>query len=123
MSMNYQHTTTNLPEENEYPKLIRDLIPEVVKQADGVEVKTRVLDDAEYEQFLRQKVVEEATELQYADTDHNLAEEIADVRELLDTIEKLKGISTEQMKSIQAEKRQKRGGFEKRLLMLEAAKR
>jgi len=123
MSMNYQHTTTNLPEENEYPKLIRDLIPEVVKQADGFEVKTRVLDDAEYEQFLRQKVVEEATELQYADTDHNLAEEIADVRELLDTIEKLKGISTEQMKSIQAEKRQKRGGFEKRLLMLEAAKR
>jgi len=120
--MKYQHTTTGLPEENKYPKLIRDLIPEIVKQADGIDVKTRVLDDSEYEQYLRQKVVEEATELQHADTDHNLAEEIADIRELLDAIERLKGIDTAQMKSIQDEKRLKRGGFEKRLLMLETAR-
>ncbi len=116
--MQFQHTVTNLPEENEYPKLVRDLIPKIIKDEDGRDVPVRSLDDSEFEKYLRQKIVEEATELLHADSDHNLVEEIADVREILDTIEKLKGITPEQIKQIQAQKRTKRGGFDDRLLML-----
>ena len=116
--MQYQHTVTDLPEENEYPKLVRDLIPQIIKNEDDRDVPVRVLNDEEFEKYLRQKVVEEATELKHADSDHNLAEEVADVRELLDTIQKLKGITEEQIKAVQDQKRAKRGGFDKRLLML-----
>lgn len=113
----YQHTITDLPAENEYPKLIRDRIPEIIA-ADGRIVDTRTLDDEEFLRYLLKKVIEEAEELAHATTKSNMLEEIADVREILDTLLKLKGVSDEQIQAIQDEKRQKRGGFEARLLML-----
>lgn len=116
--VDYQHTATDLPEENEYPKLVRDLIPDIIKREDGYDALVRVLQPEEFEEYLRTKVVEEASELCSAETDHNLAEEIADVRELLDTLQRLKGFSEMQIRVIQDEKRAKRGGFDKRLLML-----
>lgn len=116
--MEYQHTMTELPEESQYPKLVRDKIPDIIKEHDGYDVEVRRLNDEEFEEYLRKKVIEEATELLRAETDNNFTEEIADVRELLDTLERLKGISPRQMKKIQDEKRAKRGGFDKRLLML-----
>ena len=115
--MSYQHTVTSLPEENEYPKLVRDLIPTIIKHESGREVPIRVLDDQEFEKYLRLKAIEEATELAHADTDHNLLEEIADVREILDELAKLKGFSYEEVAAVQIEKRKKRGGFTGRLLM------
>lgn len=45
----FKHTVTNLKIENEYPKLVRDLIPKIIMQEDGRKVPTRVLDDAEFE--------------------------------------------------------------------------
>ncbi|MDB5165528.1 MAG: phosphoribosyl-ATP pyrophosphohydrolase [Candidatus Saccharibacteria bacterium] len=115
--MTFEHTITDLPAENEYPKLIRDRIPEIIL-ADGREVDTRTLDDEEFLHFLLKKVTEEAQELENAVTDSNILEEIADVREILDAILELKGVSLEQIQAIQDEKRQKRGGFKLRLLML-----
>lgn len=114
----YEHTITDLPAENEYPKLIRDRIPEIV-EADGREVAVRTLEeDAEFLQFLLKKAVEEAEELAHSESEANLLEEVADLRELLDAILDLKGISQEQIQAIQDEKREKRGGFKLRLLML-----
>ena len=114
----FQHTVTNLPEEIVYPKLVRDLIPMIIKQNDGVEVPLKVLSDKEFELYLKKKAIEEATELVNADTDSHILEEIADLREILDTLEKFKGFTPEQVRAVQDEKRQKRGAFEKRLLML-----
>lgn len=116
--MSFTHTFTNLPEENEYPKLVRDRIPEIVKEHEGVEAKVRVLDEAEFETYVRQKVIEEAHELAEADTDDHVVEEIADVQELLDTLCSLRGVTHDQLKKVQLAKRDKRGGFDKRLLML-----
>jgi predicted house-cleaning noncanonical NTP pyrophosphatase (MazG superfamily) len=115
--MKYEHTITDLPAENEYPKLIRDRIPEIIL-AGGREVETRILDEDEFLHFLLKKAVEEAQELQHATSDSNIVEEIADVREVLNTILELKGVSPEQIQAVQDEKRQKRGGFKSRLLML-----
>lgn len=119
--MSFTHTITNLPEENEYPKLIRDLLPDIIKSAEGIDIDTKVLDDEEFEQRLRQKSIEEAHELAEATDDDHLLEEIADVKEILDTLLSLKGVTDEQLKEVQDAKRAKRGGFEKKLLMLRKA--
>ncbi len=116
--MSFTHTFTDLPEENEYPKLVRDRIPEIVREHDGIEAEIRVLDNTEFESYLRQKVIEEAHELDQAESDDHLVEEIADVQELLDTLCVLKGITNDQLHEVQAAKRDKRGGFDQRLLML-----
>ncbi len=117
--MAFEHTITDLPRENEYPKLVRDRIPEIVKTHDGYEPPVRVLsDDQEFLKYLQRKAVEEAEELSHATTDSNLAEEIADVYEIIDAIMALKGFSAADIAKTQAEKRAKRGGFDGRLLML-----
>lgn len=117
--MKFQHTVTDLPIENEYPKLVRDKIPEIIKQKEGRIAATRVLDDDnEFLGFLLKKVVEEAEELSRATSDHNIQEEIADVYEIIDTIIKLKGMSAKDITTTQDEKRAKRGGFDQRLIML-----
>jgi predicted house-cleaning noncanonical NTP pyrophosphatase (MazG superfamily) len=118
--MNFEHFETNLEKENEYPKLVRDNIPEIVSERSGKEVKTRILEkDEEYLEFLLKKIVEEATELANAKGKEHLAEEIADVSELLDAILELNGLDWEAIKKIQKEKAEERGGFKKRILMLE----
>lgn len=114
----FEHTFTNLAAENEYPKLIRDRIPQIIKQEDGRDVTVEVLNDDDFEAWLRKKAIEEAYELADAESDSHLLEEIADLREILDELEKLKGFSPDQVQAVQDEKRAKRGGFAKRLLML-----
>ena len=118
--MAFEHTETNLPLENEYPKLVRDLIPQRIKDNDDLDVPVRILsDDQEYLSYLLKKVAEEAEELSQAQTDANIQEEIADVYELIDAISKLKHWSVADLQAVQADKRAKRGGFDGRLLMLE----
>ena len=120
--MTFVHTITDLPIENKYPKLIRDRIPEII-EADGRQAQTRVLDDVEYLQFLLKKVPEEAEELASATSTSNILEEIADLKEIFDAILELHGVSSAEIQAIQDEKRQKLGGFNRRLLMLKKALR
>lgn len=114
----FQHTVTSLDIENEYPKLVRDRIPEIIKTEGARDVPVKILNDSDFEWWLRKKAIEEATELAEADSDSHLLEEIADVREILEELIRLKGFTTEQIQTVQTEKRQKRGGFDKRILML-----
>ncbi len=118
--MEYKHFETSLEKENEYPKLVRDNIPEIVGKISGKEVKTRILeDDEEYLKFLLKKVEEEAHELANAKDKEHIIEEMADVMELIDTILEFNGLDMETVRQIQREKAAKRGGFKKRILMLE----
>ena len=120
MNMEFKHFETSLEKENEYPKLVRDNIPEVVGKLTGKEVKTRILeDDNEYSKFLMKKVEEEAHELATAEGKEHIAEEAADVMELIDAILEFNGLDIETVHKIQKDKAEKRGGFRKRILMLE----
>lgn len=122
--MTYTHTETNLAAENKYPKLVRDRIPEIVREHEGVDVPTRILeDDAEYEESIRRKIIEEAAELAAAKTDDHTIEEMADLEELVDELLALKGLYRAQVAAAQIEKREKRGGFAKRILMLEGVEK
>jgi len=115
---------TNLPIESEYPKLVRDNIPAIIKAKEGVDVKTRILEkDEEYLKYLLKKIVEEATELQHSGKEGNTQEELGDVLEIISAILKLKGWSMEDIIKVQKEKREKNGGFKKRILMLENIKK
>lgn len=116
--MKYNHTDTDLPIENQYPKLIRDKIPEIV-EGTGKKADTRVLsDDQEYLNYLLLKLIEEATELAKAKNEDNQMEELADVLEVIEAVLALKKLSLQDIAQVQDQKRQKRGGFKKRLLML-----
>ena len=116
----FKHFETNLEKENEYPKLVRDNIPEIVEERTGTKIKTMILEnDKEYLNFLLKKVEEEANELSNAKDKEHIAEEIADITELIDTIVEFNGLDKEDIKKIQQEKATKRGGFKKRILMLE----
>jgi predicted house-cleaning noncanonical NTP pyrophosphatase (MazG superfamily) len=116
--MAFQHIITDLPAENEYPKLVRDRIPEIIVKADGRKVPVRALGLEEFIDYLKKKVVEEAKELEVTKSDSHLLEEIADLREVLEALEVAKGFTSEQVKTAQDAKRAKRGGFDLRLLML-----
>jgi predicted house-cleaning noncanonical NTP pyrophosphatase (MazG superfamily) len=110
---------TSHPVENEYPKLVRDNIPDIIKERTGVSPEQRIAsDDAEFESFLLKKVVEEAIELQHSGEHDNLGEEIADINEIIQTLMQLREKKAEEIAAIQKEKREKNGGFEKRIIML-----
>jgi len=113
-----EFTHTNFDFENEYPKLIRDNIPSIIKQREGREADVRVaVDDMEYIVYLLKKIGEESKELQKSLEVGNAKEEIADVLEIIDALVKMNGWDMQEIKNLQEEKRKKNGGFEKRLIM------
>ena len=71
-----------------YNKLVRDLIPEHLA-SNGVDFKTHIADDTEYEDKLFAKLQEEVSELA---KDKNI-DEVADVLEVVDAIVAYKGFS------------------------------
>ncbi len=109
---------------SEYPKLVRDRIPEIIKEKTGTEPVYNILEsDSEFLGALLKKATEEAAELRSAADDKNLEEEIADLFEVLDAILALKGKSAEDIRLVQQKKREQRGGFGKRILMQEPPQR
>lgn len=116
--MDYQHTDTHLAIESEYPKLVRDRIPEIIA-ADGQICDSRVIEtDDEYVAELNRKAVEEATELAAATTPEHVLEEAADVLEVLLIRVAVNGHTLADIERIRDQKRRERGGFEERILML-----
>ncbi len=105
--------------EDEYPKLVRDNIPDIIKARTGSGPEQRTAEsDAEFETFLLKKIAEEADELRRAAEKGNVEEEIADINELLETLMRFKDMKAEEVARIQVEKRERNGGFEKRIIML-----
>lgn len=69
------------------------------------------LTDAEYQQELGKKLIEEAEEVAAAPSRENLVEELADVLEVIDALCAAHGLSKEEVLAAQTAKRNKRGGF------------
>lgn len=100
----------------EYHKLVRDLIPEHIRMhGDACAIET--MSEEDYRQALREKLVEEAQEACWADVSQ-LAKELADLYEVIDTLMAVFDILPEQVKAIQERKRREVGGFEQRIRLL-----
>lgn len=101
-----------------YNKLVRDLIPTLI-EAQGDTPSARVLEEDEYAAALREKLMEEAKEYLAATTPAQRAEELADLLEVACALGALDEQDPARLEALRLEKRKKRGGFEKRLMLLE----
>lgn len=95
-----------------YNKLVRDKIPEIIEN-DNKTCSTRILDEAEYLQMIDAKLDEELAEYH---RDQNL-EELADLLEVVYAATKARGYSIEELKALRHDKAEKRGAFDKRILL------
>lgn len=97
----------------QYNKLVRDNIPEII-QANGHRCTTSVISDESFLDLLDMKLYEELAEYQ-ADKSQ---EELADMLEVMMSIAEARGYKWEDILVIQQEKRAKRGGFSKKIILL-----
>lgn len=96
-----------------YNKLVRDKIPEII-EANGHRCVTAIVSDESYIELLDMKLYEELAEYQ-ADKSQ---EELADMLEVMMSIAEARGYKWEDILAIQQEKRTKRGGFSKKIILL-----
>lgn len=97
-----------------YNKLVRDKIPEIMKEK-GLRFKTHIAGDGEYYDKLKEKLLEEVGEFLQDDS----VEELADVQEVLKAILVCKNIKEKKLETIRVEKENKRGAFKKRIILEE----
>ncbi|MGM9670986.1 MAG: phosphoribosyl-ATP pyrophosphohydrolase [Oscillospiraceae bacterium] len=97
-----------------YCKLVRDRIPEII-EASGKTCATEILSDDEYLRMIDAKLDEELAEYH---KDQNI-EELADLMEVIYAAAIARGYTIEQLEKVRAEKAEKRGGFQKKILLLE----
>ncbi len=97
-----------------YHKLVRDRIPEIIEKS-GKTCVTSELSASEYVEMLDEKLNEELAEYQESKS----PEELADLLEVIRAVATARGSSIEEVEKIRIEKAAKRGGFEKRILLLE----
>ena len=97
-------------------KLVRDKIPEIIKEQ-GKNPQTRRLKGDEYLDALKEKIVEEGREVRLAESIPEIMEELADIQEVTDTLLRLIGRTREELGAVQDEKRNRNGGFENRIII------
>lgn len=98
-----------------YNKLVRDKIPEIIKDA-GKEAITHIADNEEYWEKLKEKLQEEVNEF----LAENNKEELADILEVIYAICDFKEIDKEELESLRKEKAEKRGAFRDKIILDES---
>jgi len=97
----------------DYDKLVRDRIPEIIESS-GKRAVTRVAEGAEYLHYLRRKLSEEVDEYMASED----AEELADILEVVSALGRQAGVPLSRLIEIADDKRQARGGFDSRILLI-----
>ena len=97
-----------------YNKLVRDRIPEII-EASGKKCVAEILSDVDYLRMVDAKLDEELAEYH---KDQNI-EELADLLEVIYAAVLAHGYTLEDLERVRTEKAEKRGGFSKRILLVE----
>lgn len=98
-----------------YNKLVRDKIPEIIKQKGGNAI-THIANNDEFWQKLLEKLNEEVAEFQK----ENNPEELADILEVIYTLAAAKNITPEQLENMRKNKEKDRGGFKDKIILEES---
>ena len=101
--------------ERVYNKLVRDKIPEIIEGKNETPV-TRILNDGEYKLELEKKLYEEYKEVIESSGEDRLFE-LADMIEVIKSLALLSGKTLEDIIELANGKRNKRGGFEKKIFL------
>lgn len=96
----------------EYDKLVRDRIPEIIKQKGLIPV-THIAKEGEYYQKLKEKLKEEVEEFLKDDSEH----ELADILEVLYAICDFKNIDKKHLEDTRKIKEIERGRFKNRIIL------
>lgn len=100
----------------EFNKLVRDKIPDDIRQR-GETVQVYELQGDALITSLKRKVVEEAYEVLQAGTVDEMANELADLTEVMETLVQALRLAPRDVYDRQTAKRNKRGGFSKGLML------
>ena len=98
-----------------YNKLVRDNIPDIIIANEETPV-TRILADEEYKNSLGKKLGEEYEEVLDSEGSER-CEELADMIEVIRSLAALENTTLEGIVELADEKREKRGGFEKKIFL------
>ena len=99
-----------------FKKLIRDKVPEIMKR-EGKELDVRVLDDNEFKEALRRKVIEEVSELKDAKSADEAKDKIAYLHEIADALGDAYGFPRKEILELKDKTHNERGGFDGRLFL------
>ena len=101
-----------------YNKLVRDRIPEII-EATGRSLTSRMLSNDEYKLELKKKLSEEVEEYLNATKDQDAIEELADIMELVISLAQIHHASIEEVERVRQKKEKERGGFNKKIFLVE----
>ena len=95
-----------------YEKLVRDKIPEIIEKSCN-QCEIEILSDEKYLEMIDKKLDEELAEYHK----HKNLEELADLLEVIYAATKARGYSIEDLEKVRVEKAEKRGSFDKKILL------
>lgn len=98
-----------------YNKLVRDNIPEIIKN-NGENPIISILDDKRYREELEKKLYEEYNEVLKASGIDRI-EELADMLEVIIALAKLEDKTLDDVIEVQKQKFKKRGAFDKKIFL------
>lgn len=102
------------PMRRSYNKLVRDKMPQLIKES-GRDCSYRNMNDREYYEALLDKVVEEIEEYRLSGNE----EELADVYEVLDCLVQLKEYEPMHIDYLRLIRREARGSYQDRVLLID----
>lgn len=98
----------------EYDKLVRDRIPEIIRE-DGEKPVVERLSDSEVQGYVLDKIVEEARELR----EDASAEELVDLIEAVERFRELEDLDEEEIARLREGKASERGVFDENIVLKE----
>ena len=98
-----------------YNKLMRDKIPELIRQKGDLPITETLNDEKRYLKAVHRKLSEEIDEYHM---EHNV-DEFADVLEVIYTLAKYYGKTPEYLEQLRLEKHRERGGFDNKTFLVE----
>lgn len=101
-----------------YNKLVRDNILEIIRK-NGLNYRSSILDSNEFQKELKRKMIEEAHEFKNAIEKDESVEELADILELVHASLKILNVSFDELDDIRKQKKEKRGGFDKGIYLID----
>ena len=98
-----------------YNKLVRDKIPNIIKEKGEIPV-VRILDEDEYKKELEKKLYEEYKEVIESTNDERV-EELADMLEVIRALANLENKNLNDIIKVADKKLEKRGAFEEKIFL------